>query len=107
MASMWRQAMLYLGLGPDEGYDDLADQQHATTPYRGVQDEPEVEIEDSLVTLVSGHDAARGPDLEVAAPAAAVAAVAAVVDLLPLGASMHIVEVGAGTGGDPRKPEDP
>ena len=78
MASMWRQAMLYLGLGPDEGYDDLADQQHATTPYRGVQDEPEVEIEDSLVTLVSGHDAARGPDLEVAAPAAAVAAVAAV-----------------------------
>ena len=24
MASMWRQAMLYLGLGPDEQYDELA-----------------------------------------------------------------------------------
>ena len=28
MASMWRQAMLYLGLGPDEQYDELDGLQH-------------------------------------------------------------------------------
>ena len=28
MASMWRQAMLYLGLGPDEHYDELDGLQH-------------------------------------------------------------------------------
>ncbi len=81
MASMWRQAMLYLGLGPDEEYDDLADQQHAA-PYRSGTTEPEVEVEveDSSVTLITEHDAGRRPDAteppqapapEVAAPAAA------------------------------------
>ena len=31
MASMWRQAMLYLGLGPDEQYDELDELQHPGT----------------------------------------------------------------------------
>ena len=32
MASMWRKAMLYLGLGPDEEYDDyeIADERHVS-----------------------------------------------------------------------------
>ncbi len=32
MASMWRQAMLYLGLGPDEKYDELDGLQHQNDP---------------------------------------------------------------------------
>ncbi|HEY8525911.1 MAG TPA: cell division protein SepF [Acidimicrobiales bacterium] len=36
MASMWRKAMLYLGLGPDEEYDDyeIADDQRHVPPPR-------------------------------------------------------------------------
>ena len=35
MASMWRRAMLYLGLGPDEEYDDFdvtSEHQRAAAP---------------------------------------------------------------------------
>jgi cell division inhibitor SepF len=37
MASMWRRAMLYLGLGPDEEYDDydLPDEGRAAAPQGG------------------------------------------------------------------------
>jgi cell division inhibitor SepF len=35
MASMWRRAMLYLGLGPDDEYDDYpAPDEHAQVPYQ-------------------------------------------------------------------------
>ena len=58
MASMWRQAMLYLGLGPDEEYDDMAEQQPAG--YRApAPDDVDVDADDSSVTLLSEHDAVR------------------------------------------------
>jgi cell division inhibitor SepF len=39
MASMWRKAMLYLGLGPDEEYDDyeIADDQRHVPPRQPVR----------------------------------------------------------------------
>ena len=43
MASMWRQAMLYLGLGPDEQYDELD----------GRQQGGEASIPDEQVTVVT------------------------------------------------------
>ena len=43
MASMWRQAMLYLGLGPDEQYDELD----------GRQQGGESSIPDEQVTVVT------------------------------------------------------
>ncbi|MDG2114449.1 MAG: cell division protein SepF [Actinomycetota bacterium] len=67
MASMWRQAMLYLGLGPDEEYDDLADH-HSTAPFSGGASEPEVEAEDSSVTVLAGHDPSRSPSSVQAHP---------------------------------------
>ncbi|MBV30160.1 MAG: hypothetical protein CL504_05965, partial [Actinobacteria bacterium] len=48
MASMWRQAMLYLGLGPDEDYDDLNSQQ-----ANGQFTPAEVERGESAVTVVT------------------------------------------------------
>ena len=45
MASMWRQAMLYLGLGPDEQYDELDGLQHqsdSTTAFPGQGDQVSV-----------------------------------------------------------------
>jgi cell division inhibitor SepF len=36
MASMWRKAMLYLGLGPDDEYDDFdVTGEHAAAPHSG------------------------------------------------------------------------
>ncbi|MGH9231588.1 MAG: cell division protein SepF, partial [Acidimicrobiales bacterium] len=36
MASMWRKAMLYLGLGPDDEYDDFdATGEHPVAPHSG------------------------------------------------------------------------
>ena len=48
MASMWRQAMLYLGLGPDEDYDDLNSQQ-----VNGQFASAEVERGEGAVTVVT------------------------------------------------------
>ena len=39
MASMWRQAMLYLGLGPDEQYDELDGLQHQSVSADAVPGE--------------------------------------------------------------------
>lgn len=45
MASMWRRAMLYLGLGPDEEYDDydLPPEDSAVGPVRPVSQAPPVQ----------------------------------------------------------------
>jgi cell division inhibitor SepF len=48
VASMWRQAMLYLGLGPDEDYDDLNSQQ-----VNGQFASAEVERGEGAVTVVT------------------------------------------------------
>ena len=58
MASMWRQAMLYLGLGPDEEYDEVADQP-AGGSYRPPASESETEADGSAVTLPSDHETIR------------------------------------------------
>lgn len=59
MASMWRQAMLYLGLGPDEEYDDKAEQ--VPGGYRAPEPEApvDIEVDDSSVTLLSEHEPVR------------------------------------------------
>ena len=89
MASMWRQAMLYLGLGPDEEYDDLAEQ--GTTGYRTAVPEPEAEVEDSSVTLLTEHNAARPPQPHEAPPAVEEAAPR------PESAPLHGASAAAGT----------
>jgi cell division inhibitor SepF len=60
MASKWRQAMLYLGLGPDEEYDDMAES-HPGAPHHGAVGEPEVEADDSSVTVLSDREPTPAP----------------------------------------------
>jgi cell division inhibitor SepF len=72
MASMWRKAMLYLGLGPDEEYDDFdvtGEPQHAAPQRpparRGVtaDNQHDPEPSGSVRTLPPGRGAAAdGPD---------------------------------------------
>lgn len=75
MASMWRKAMLYLGLGPDDEYDDFdvaGEHQRAVAPRPpvrrpGVDNQHDPEPSGSVRTLPptmvddegSGHDAGR------------------------------------------------
>jgi cell division inhibitor SepF len=74
MASMWRRAMLYLGLGPDEEYDDFdvtGEHQRAAAPRPPVRRPPpeaqhDPEPSGSVRTLpptagddLNGHDAGR------------------------------------------------
>ena len=53
MASMWRQAMLYLGLGPDEQYDELDGLQHPDGRDPG---------EDQVTVVTSPSDSLTLPD---------------------------------------------
>lgn len=75
MASMWRKAMLYLGLGPDDEYDDFditGEHQRSTAPRPVVRRpggdvQPDPEPSGSVRTLpptvgsedLNGHDAGR------------------------------------------------
>ncbi|MDG2022890.1 MAG: cell division protein SepF [Actinomycetota bacterium] len=63
MASMWRQAMLYLGLGPDEGYDELDELQHP-----GTSTQPSPGPGDPVTVVTSPTSPATMPDSSVAAP---------------------------------------
>ena len=60
MASMWRQAMLYLGLGPDETYDELAELQH---PGGSAQSTPTVG--DPVTVVTSPTSPATMPETSV------------------------------------------
>ena len=67
MASMWRKAMLYLGLGPDEEYDDFdvtGEHQRATAARPVVRRTPDVhhdpEPSGSVRTLSPSDDAHHG-----------------------------------------------
>ncbi|HIF65418.1 MAG TPA: cell division protein SepF [Acidimicrobiia bacterium] len=64
MASMWRQAMLYLGLGPDEGYDELDESQHL-----GSSTQSSSRIGDPVTVVTSPTSPATMPDSAVGAPA--------------------------------------
>ena len=66
MAAMWRQAMLYLGLGPDEGYDELDESQHP-----GSSTQPSSQIGDPVTVVTSPTSPATMPDSAVGAPAGA------------------------------------
>ena len=61
MAKMWRQAMLYLGLGPDEDYDDLNSQQ-ANAQFTSA----EVERGEGAVTVVTSprNNSSHDPSVE-------------------------------------------
>ena len=85
MASMWRKAMLYLGLGPDDEYDDFdvtgehqraaaprpvvrraaSDAQHDPEPSGSVRTLPPSAADDDLnghdVGRTNGHDNGRSP----------------------------------------------
>lgn len=63
---MWRQAMLYLGLGPDEGYDELDESQHP-----GSSTQPSSQIGDPVTVVTSPTSPATMPDSAVGAPAGA------------------------------------
>lgn len=67
MASMWRKAMLYLGLGPDDEYDDFdvtGEHQRATAARPVVRRTPDVhhdhEPSGSVRTLSPSDDALNG-----------------------------------------------
>lgn len=67
MASMWRKAMLYLGLGPDDEYDDFdmtGEHPRATTARPVVRRSPDVhhdpEPSGSVRTLSPSDDALNG-----------------------------------------------
>ena len=67
MASMWRKAMLYLGLGPDDEYDDFdvtGEHQRAAAPRPVVRPRADVqhdpEPSGSVRTLSPSDDAVNG-----------------------------------------------
>ncbi|HKY68323.1 MAG TPA: hypothetical protein VJM49_18200, partial [Acidimicrobiales bacterium] len=67
MASMWRKAMLYLGLGPDDEYDDFdvtGEHQRATAARPVVRRTPDVhhdpEPSGSVRTLSPSDDPLNG-----------------------------------------------
>jgi cell division inhibitor SepF len=68
MASMWRKAMLYLGLGPDDEYDDfdVTGEHQRGAPARSVVRRPEAqhdpEPSGSVRTLPPSGDASNGRD---------------------------------------------
>lgn len=60
MATMWRKAMLYLGLGPDEEYDDYDPGYDDPAPASGtVRHEPEAHPQQSAVGAVRPMAPAR------------------------------------------------
>jgi cell division inhibitor SepF len=63
MASMWRQAMLYLGLGPDEEYDELDELQHP-----GSSRQPSSPAGEPVTVLTSPTSPATMPDSSVTEP---------------------------------------
>ena len=68
MASMWRQAMLYLGLGPDEQYDELDGLQHPDdTPGTPASKSDQVSVVTSPTSSPTMPDQARGSAIESAA----------------------------------------
>ena len=59
MATVWRRAMTYLGLGPDEEYDDYDEVEHLTeVVFREMPEPrtPEEEIADAPWFHVGAHD---------------------------------------------------
>src|SRR5918996_4266894 len=64
MASMWRKAMLYLGLGPDDEYDDFdvtGEHQRAARPARRAPEvRQDAEPSGSVRTLTPADDAVNG-----------------------------------------------
>ena len=67
MASMWRQAMLYLGLGPDEQYDELDGLQHPDGRDHG---------EEQVTVVTSPSDSLTLPDRSESGSAASSTGVA-------------------------------
>ena len=68
MASMWRQAMLYLGLGPDEQYDELDGLQHqAETPRAVASKSDQVSVVTSPTSSPTMPDQGQGSVAESAA----------------------------------------
>ena len=68
MASMWRQAMLYLGLGPDEQYDELDGLQHPDdTPGATASKSDQVSVVTSPTSSPTMPDQGQGSVAESAA----------------------------------------
>ena len=58
---MWRQAMLYLGLGPDEQYDELDGLQHPDdTPGAAASKSDQVSVVTSPTSSPTMPDQAHG-----------------------------------------------
>ncbi|MBH29211.1 MAG: hypothetical protein CL520_03410 [Actinobacteria bacterium] len=66
MASMWRQAMLYLGLGPDEEYDELDELQHP-----GGSAQPASPSGEPVTVVTSAASPVTMPDSSVSQPVVA------------------------------------
>jgi cell division inhibitor SepF len=66
MASMWRRAMLYLGLGPDEEYDDYdAPDEHVGAPPRPAQQQPQQQAQQQPSRYPAGAQAETAPDNDI------------------------------------------
>ena len=64
MASMWRRTMLYLGLGPDDEYDDDAPDERASGgPARHLPPEPPEPPTGAVRPLPSDTERVREPEL--------------------------------------------
>jgi len=64
MASMWRRTMLYLGLGPDDEYDDeTPDERSANGPARHLPPEPPEPHTGAVRPLPSDTERPREPEL--------------------------------------------